>query len=408
MDLNELRRKRATLVNEARKLLDTAEAEKRELTGEEQQIWDRHMEDVDKYGAQIEREERLQSKERDLGQSQHQPIKPEPAAASGTRADQRSTEEYRATTLRYIRAGRGALAPEEYRALQADSPTLGGYIRPAQQFVVNLIKTVDDMVFMRNLATVIQMNAAESLGAPALDNNPADADWTSEIATGSEDSTMSFGKRELHPHPLAKRLKVSNKLLSASVLDVEALVRDRLAYKFGISQEKGFLTGSGANQPLGVFTASANGISTSRDVSTGNTTTAIQGDGLIEAKYSLKAGYLAKARWIFHRDAVKGIRKLKDGNGDYLWKAGLASDKGDTILDLPYLISEYAPNTFTTGLYVGIVGDFSYFWIADALDLAIKRLDELYAESNQVGFIGRWESDGMPVLEEAFARVKLA
>ena len=71
-------------------------------------------------------------------------------------------------------------------------------------------------------------------------------------------------------------------------------------------------------------------------------------------------------------------------------------------------MSEYAPNTFTTGLYVGIVGDFSKYYIADALDMQLQRLTELYAESNKIGLIGRMETDGMPVLEEAFARVTLA
>jgi HK97 family phage major capsid protein len=78
------------------------------------------------------------------------------------------------------------------------------------------------------------------------------------------------------------------------------------------------------------------------------------------------------------------------------------------LFGVPVFVSEYAPNTFTTGLYVGIIGDFSFYWTADALDFSIQRLNELYAATNQTGFIGRLESDGMPVLEEAFVRVKLA
>jgi HK97 family phage major capsid protein len=70
-------------------------------------------------------------------------------------------------------------------------------------------------------------------------------------------------------------------------------------------------------------------------------------------------------------------------------------------------LSEYAPNTFTSGKYVGILGDFRFYWIADALDMQIQRLVELYAETNQVGLIGRLETDGMPVLSEAFTRVTL-
>ena len=71
-------------------------------------------------------------------------------------------------------------------------------------------------------------------------------------------------------------------------------------------------------------------------------------------------------------------------------------------------VSEYVPNTFTSGQYVGILGDFSYYWIADAFDMTIQRLTELYAETNQMGLITRWSTDAMPVLENAFARVKLA
>jgi HK97 family phage major capsid protein len=66
-----------------------------------------------------------------------------------------------------------------------------------------------------------------------------------------------------------------------------------------------------------------------------------------------------------------------------------------------------ALNTFTTGQYVGIVGDFSFYWIAHALNVSVQRLVELHAATNQVGFIGRLESDGMATLDEAFARVKL-
>ena len=78
----------------------------------------------------------------------------------------------------------------------------------------------------------------------------------------------------------AKRIKVSQQLLRQALIGPEGLVLDRLAYKFVVSQEKAFLTGSGAGRPLGVFKASPIGISTARDVATGNTTTAIGFDGL--------------------------------------------------------------------------------------------------------------------------------
>ena len=57
---------------------------------------------------------------------------------------------------------------------------------------------------------------------------------------------------------------------------------------------------------------------------------------------------------------------------------------------------------------LAILGDFSNYWIVDSMAFSLQRLVELYAETNQVGLIGRLESDGQPVLEEAFVRVTLA
>ena len=297
----------------------------------------------------------------------------------------------------------------ELRALQKDSDTTGGYLSAPQEFFAQLIQAVDDAVFMRTISNVLPtLTTADSLGAPSLDNDPADPIWTTEIATGDEDSTLSFGKRELNPHPLSKLIKVSKTLLRRSTLSADQIVRDRLAYKFSTVMENNFLNGGGSNSPLGVFTASANGISTSQDVSTGNTTTAMTFDGLQEARFNLKTQYRQNSSWIFHRDGVKQLATIKDGDGRYIWQPSVVLDQPDTLFTRPINESEFAPNTFTTGLYVGIIGDFSFYWIVDALTLTVQVLTELYAATNQNGYIGRLESDGMPVLEAAFTRVKLA
>lgn len=429
MTLVEKRQQRGVHVESMRKILDKAQGERRALTVEEQQEYDRVDGEQERVGQEIAREERLIATERELGEARETGARPTPAETGEQRlvVPDRFRAMYDAAapqlrarfellgSLGYLRGFRGYLldgmagfrAVPETRDLQADLFTSGGALIPPLQVIDTLIKAIDDQVFVRPLATKQTVTMADGLGAASLDTDPADADWTTEIKTGSTDTATAFGRREMRPHPLAKRLKVSNKLMRLNPA-VETLVLGRLAYKFGVTGEKAFLSGTGSQQPLGVFTASADGVTTARDVSTGNTTTAIGADGLIEAKYSVKSGYWQRGVWIFHRDAVKQIRKLKDGNGQYIWQPGLSSAQPDRILDSPFFMSEYAPNTFTTGLYVGIFGDFSYYWIVDALDLTIQRLVELYAETNQTGFIGRMETDGQPVLAEAYARVKLA
>jgi len=417
IDLQELRDKRAQLVAEARKMKDLSDTEGRSMTSEESERWDKIFADVDTIGTDLEQREHLLATEKCLETVSEVAGGPGPkgeALEGRAKTPEETATLDQADAFRsYLKGGQKALTTEqrsglEQRALQAMVDTAGGYTYPDEQFLAQLIQAVDDMVFIRGLGTVHQVTGADTLGVPSLDNDPADSDWTTELLTGSEDSTMDFGKRELNPHPIAKRLKVSNTLIERSALPIDQVIRERLAYKFAVTEEKAFMTGTGAQQPLGVFTASAQGISTGQDVSTSNSTTAIAADNLIECKYSLKGNYWPTSRWVFHRDAIKNIRLLKDGNGQYLWRPGLQSDQGDTILDVPVLSSEFAPNTFTTGLYVGIIGDFSKYWIADAMSYRIKVLAELYAETNQIGYITRAELDGMPVLEEAFVRVTLA
>lgn len=428
----ELRQERAGLIHEARALLDTAESEERDLVQEEENQYDALMTQVNDLMEQVERFENQEGMERELQDPLNVRMREGPGDGDGGQSfefvsrglraahavNNRFLEEPEwrrlaamasvARTGAYSRWLRGiATNVEETRALQVDSDTAGGYLVTPMQLVDRLIKAVDNAVFMRQWATVFAVPNADSLGAPSLDTDPSDPDWTAEIKIGTEDSSMAVGRRELHPHPLAKFIKISRTLLR-KVPQSESLVIDRLAYKFGVTAENAYLNGSGANQPLGVFVASALGISTGRDVSTGNETTSIKFDGLINAKYGLKGQYWPRARWMFHRDGVKMIAKLKDGNGQYLWRESVRVGEPDRILGFPVAMSEYTPNTFTTGLYVGILGDFSQYWIADALNMEMQRLVELYAATNQIGFIGRLETDGMPVLEEAFVRVTLA
>ena len=421
-----LRRQRAALIAAARAIVEAAEAENRDLSAEEQANYDQAFADADELRGRIERLEAVEAAGAELGDSVNGAHRGDPQGGDGARVPefqsrglrgldagwhergewrglmQTTRPEYREAYRHWLRTGEMQL-----RALQADVNTSGGYLTTPMQFVDELIQDVDNMVFVRQRARIFTIATADALGAPSLESDPADPTWTTELAIGTEDSSMGFGRRELRPHPLAKYIKLSNTLLR-KVPNVEALVRSRLAYKFAVTGENAYLNGSGAQQPLGVFVASNDGIPTSRDVSTDNTTTAITFDGLINAKYTLKSQYWPRASWTFHRDAVKMISKIKDGNGQYIWRDSVRNGEPDSVLGFPVDQSEYAPNTFTTGLYVGMLCDWSNYWIVDALDMQMQRLVERFAETNQVALVGRMEGDGMPVKSEAFVRVKLA
>jgi len=405
-NLQEMLEERKRISLDMRAILEKADEEAKGVLSDDQRAkYDELFGETEKIRERVEREQKQANIERAL----EQPLTQRADVSTATTTENGKKAERGIELLRsYIRGGFGGMNELEQRDLQAGSLVEGGSFVAPQEWVNEVIKAVDNAVFIRKLARVFKLAQAVSLGVPTLTADPSDADWTTELAMGNIDTTMKTGKRELKPQPMAKQIKVSNNLIQHSVVNVESLIAERFGYVFGITEEKGFLLGNGAQQPLGLFTANAAGISTGRDVSTDNTTTAMTFDGLKNALYSLKVQYQAKAQWLHSRDGVKQLSKIKDTTNQYIWEPSVVVGAPDMLLGRPVNQSEYVPSVFTTGLYVGMIADFSQYWIAETLNFYIQRLVELHALTNQVGFIARAEVDGMPVLEEAFARIKLA
>lgn len=299
----------------------------------------------------------------------------------------------------------------ERKAMQGDNWEEGGVLLAPQTFVTQVIRAVDDAFVVRRLCTVYSGVSPNGLGVPYLGTDVDDADWTAEL-TESSTTGVKLGKRELKPKELKKAVLVGRKLLDNTVIDFEAFIQQRIAYKFGKPMESAFMTGDGVNKPLGLFTASTDGISTSRDVDTASNS-AIVGDDLVDAFYSLKPQYMERATWLFHRNLGKAIRKLKTSStGEYIWQPfgmvgnSLQGNTPGTILGRPFVMSEFAPSTISAGNYLACVGDFSFYWVADGESLRVQRLNELYARTSQIGYHVEASCDAMPVHEEAFIRLK--
>lgn len=390
--IHEMKQERATVVASIREMMDKAEG--REMTAEELAALRRAEGEHDVIMARIEAEERQLEREREQGEVAER--RNEPTASDRTKlfASALSGNPQRVA---------------EYRA----SFTLGddaqaGNLTAPMEFRNQLIKEVDDKVFMRQISNVLPpIGASQTVGFPQRVNAATNAEWVTEIARAPEEDTLSYERREFKPNRMAKRILLSRTLVSHAPM-AESVVRAEMAYSIAATQENAYMTGDGVNKPLGVFVASPNGIPDTRDVSAGNTATAVTIDGLINAKYSLKQEYLVGAQWIVHRDMVRELAKIKDSEGQYIWQPAVAQGVPDLMLGIPVNMSEYAPNTYTAGQYAAILGNFKHYWIIDADTLSIQVLNELYAEYNQIAYLYNYSGDGAPVLGEAFTRVKLA
>jgi HK97 family phage major capsid protein len=116
--------------------------------------------------------------------------------------------------------------------------------------------------------------------------------------------------------------------------------------------------------------------------------------------FSLKSPYRKNAVFVMNDATVKAIRKLKDGNGQYIWQPSITAGTPDTILNRPVKTSAYVP-TIASGTKSIAFGDFGYYWVADRQGRAFKRLNELYAATGQVGSMATQRVDGKLILPEA-------
>lgn len=433
--ISQLKQERAVHIERARGVLSKSQADGRsDLNSEEQAEFDKLHAAAKTLKTQIDREEAQAALETDLRavDPRRTPHVPPGAGTDGGALTlsfhkqryqfavnspvwNRHQANYREPFRAYLRGDRHAVRQLEAATgpqaatWQTDSAANGGYFVAPEEFNAKLLGDLDNMFWLRKLARTFAI-MAQTMGTPNRTARATTWAWGSELTSPTADDTFRVGKRVLSPHYMTGEVDVSNDLLRSAVMDVEEIVRSEMAYDAMLLEEQAFLTGSGAQRPLGLFTASSDGISTGRDVSTGNTTTAITADGLIAAKFGLKAQYRASPSigWLFHRDAVKNLSLLKDGDGQYLWRSGLVGGEPDRLLNYPVYESEYVPNTFTTGQYVGLLGDYRYFWICDGISFDIMVVDQLLARTNQTAYIARRKVDAMPVREEAFSRVKLA
>lgn len=312
------------------------------------------------------------------------------------------SEAYAKAVSRYIRTkSNGELTQAEVRALSVGDAQAGGvYVQDV--FVNRTIVKSREVSAMRRLATVLPPVPSGSVIYPTEDDVFTDADWTVELGTGQEEAGRPFGEIRLTPYPFAKRIKVSNTLLRVPTFDAEAWLQDRMGYKFGVTEEEAFLNGNGAGRPLGLLADPNLPVYTTPVANT------VTGDDLINWVYRLPAAYAEGASILCNRALIRKVRLLKDGGGNYLWQPGLQIGSPNRILDYPYENSDRfddgldGNDAWENGAIVAVIGDFRYYWIVDALQMSIQRLVELYAETNQTGYIGRKETGGRIVLHEAF------
>lgn len=295
------------------------------------------------------------------------------------------------------------------RASQQVNPnTAGGFLVPT--VILNeIIKPVNDPIFMRQICRVQTIRG--NVAVPRQTNR-ATSYWQGETETATATS-VTTGLRDFKPHRVTVKTSNSRLLIEQSVIDVEQWLAEELDYSVRLKEEAAAMQGTGVGQWLGIFTASNDGISTARDVETAGSGT-IAADDIMSTMMNCKMTIRNRGSWVGSRQFVTAVMKLKDSANQYIFSesAGignvLAVGTPMVLKGRPLYESESAPTALTAGNYPVVFGDFQYYQIYDFLNLAIQVLvEDPYASAGEYGYVMHKFSDGAPILEEAFSRLKV-
>lgn len=394
MTILELREKRAKAWEAAKAFLDSHRKENGVLSAEDDAAYTKMEQEITDLGKEIARLERQEALDAELNRPVNKPLTGKPGGNAGADGAEdktgRASDEYRKNFWNAMRSK--VPMPNVTNALQIGTDSEGGYLVP-DEFENTLVEALEEENIFRQMAKIIQ-TASGDRKIPVVASKSTAA-WMDEEGAYPE-SDDSFGQVSIGAYKLGTMIKVSEELLNDSVFDLESYITREFARRIGSKEEEAFFTGNGTGKPLGILAASG-GAETGV---TAASATAVTADELMDLYYSLKSPYRKNAVWALNDSTVKAIRKLKDGNGQYLWQPGLTAGAPDMILGRPIKTSAYMP-AIAAGAKTIAFGDFSYYWIADRQGRSFKRLNELFAATGQVGFLASQRVDGKLVLAEA-------
>ena len=385
----ELREKRAKLWDSAKAFLDSRRSDQGVLSAEDTATYENMEADVVSLGKEIDRLERQAVLDLELAKPTATAITNKPGQHQEPEKTGRASNEYKAAFWKAMRNKPGF---EVQNALQVGTDSEGGYLVP-DEFERTLVEALQEENIFRQLAKIITTSSGDRK-IPVVASKGS-ASWVDEEGVIPE-SDDAFGQVVIGAYKLATMIKISEELLNDSIFNLEQYIAREFARRIGAKEEEAFFVGNGTGKPTGIFNATggaALGV-------TAASSTAIAMDELVDLYHSLKAPYRNNAVFVTNDATVKAIRKLKDGNGQYLWQPSVRLGEPDTLLNRPLKTSVYVPE-IAAGAKAVAFGDFSYYWIADRQGRSFQRLNELFAATGQVGFKATQRVDGKLILAES-------
>lgn len=295
-------------------------------------------------------------------------------------------------------------------ALQVGVDPSGGYLVPPDSSG-RIVQLVHESSPMRQLATVESTTSDRKSGR--YDLGEADAGWVGEQEARPETATPGLGEWEIPVRELYAKPKATQQVIDDTP-NIEAWLEGKVADKFARMEATAFILGNHPKRPRGILTYAAgtptasvfNKIQQINSGAAGAFAATNPGDVFHDVIGNLKAPYLANASWVLNRTTLAAVRKLKDGDGTYLWEKSFQPDQPFTLLGLPVTLAEDMPVIAANSLSIAF-GDFrAAYLIVDRTGIRVLR--DPYTEKPYVQFYTTRRVGGDVVNFEAIKLIKFA
>ena len=363
--------------HEAKHLLDTAGAEKRDLTAEEQEKYDRISADLDTRGAIIEQ---LKADEERAARLD--------AAAAELRTDEvPAGDDTDAETIRAM--ARGEVRSYNFEKRDVLTSSTGSPV-PTSFYDAVILKArlVGPML---DVPTQMTTTSGETIQVPSLSAYSSSATVTAQGANFSESDPTFNSFVNLGAFKYGFLIQVSREMIEDSGVDLLGFLADQVGNGLGFNVQNALTVGTGTVQPQGIVTAAGSGITGGTGVSG-----AFTADNLIDLYYQGLDGaarLLPGVGWMMNGASIGAVRKLKDTAGNYIFSPAADGNQRDLLLGRPVYENPHVASAATSAKSV-IAGHMPSYFVRSVGGIRLDRSDDFAFNADLVTFRASMRVDG--------------
>ena len=376
--LKALKEKRATIYTSIDELRQATDG--REMTAEEQQRWDTMLSDYDKADKAVEAEERFVDIQRKQAEQE--------VAKRDFYIGDLLGEQYRKAFADYILNGASGISPESRATIEqrAGIAGLAGGVTIPTALASEIEIALKTYGGMFEAGTIINTSHGGDLIMPTINDTSAKATIVSEYDQSTK-RAPSFGSVTLKTYTYRTPIiPVSQTLIQDSAFNLDAVLSSLLGDSFSRGVNEQLTTGDGTGKPTGIVTAAT-------ACTTQAAATSIKLDDIIDLIKSVNSAYARNGKFMFNRNTLWELAKIKDQTGRYIWQDSARDGTPATLFGKQYILNDDMADIGAGNASV-LFGDLSKYKIRMVKSFSVVRLNELLAEYLAIGLFGFARVDG--------------